>query len=211
MAIKSKFPLVAFTASKFRNVGDFILNLKAIVLNIGAAVSYFPTPKPTLASVTTNIGDLETAETKAKTRAVGTVAARNLIYDTCYKDLLGLVAYVQVVANAATDAATAIAIIEAAGFNVRVNGVRVKAPIFAKNSTDEGVILLSAKGAGKNSVYQWQISSDGSAWTDLPLTQISKTEARGLTAGAKKYFRVRTINKPNGTSEWTAAVAIFVM
>ncbi len=211
MPTKSKIPAVVFTASKFRKVGDFILNMKTIVLNIGAAVGYFPTPNPTLASVTTNIGTLEIAETKVKTRIVGAAAARDLIYDTCYKDLLALVAYVQLIANASADAATAIAIIESAGFNVKLNGVRVKAPIIATNSTSEGVILLSAKAVGKKTVYMWQMSADGVAWSDLPITQITKTAVSDLTAGQKKYFRVRTMNKPNGTSDWSAAVAIFVV
>ncbi len=210
MSIKSKIPLVSFTSSKFRKVEDFVFNMKTIVLNIGAAVGYFATPKPTLASVAANLDNLETAQTKAKTRVVGAAAARNIIYDTCYKDLLALVGYVQGIANAAADSVTAIAIIEAAGFNVRVNGVRVTAPIEAKNSTDEGVVLLTAKGAGKNSVYEWQMSSDGIAWTDLPFTQVAKTSVSSLAPATKKYFRVRTKNK-SGMSDWSAAVVIIVV
>ena len=145
-----------------------------------------------------------------KTRVVGSKAARDVKYDASYKDLSSSVNYVQDTADLAPDAAAAIAIIEAAGLNVKVNGSRMKAPIEARNTTDEGVVKLIAKSAGRNTIYIWQISSDGNTWTDLPVTGVANTLVDGLAAGVKKYFKVRTKNK-NDLSEWSAAVVIMVV
>lgn len=207
----SKWPVVVFNSSKVRRIGEFILNLRAIVLNIGNAVVFFATPSPTLATVKTDVDTLETLETKAATRAVGTAAARDLQVDVCSKDLRNLAAYVQTTANAAPDAAKAIAIIEASGFRVKFNGTHSKAPIEAINSIDEGSIDLVAKSGGKSTVYMWQSSANGVAWTDLPVTQIAKTTIDSLVPGTKVFFRVRTMNKKDCTSEWSAAIAIIVV
>ncbi len=210
MAKKSKWPTAVFLAVKFRRISDFLLNMKTLILNIKNAPLVFVTPDPTPASMQTNLTALEDAETKAKTRVIGSAADRDVRYDVCYKDLKDATAYVQKIANEAADAAIAISIIETAGLSVRVNGSKIKAPIDAKNATDEGVVDLTAKSGGKNTIYLWQKGTDGIAWTDLPLTQLSKTSVDGLTPGQKMYFRVRTKNK-TGLSDWSAAVVIIVV
>lgn len=207
----SKWPLVVFNSSKVRRIGEFILNLRMIVLNMGNAVAFFPTPKPALAAVTTDIDTLEAAEAKAQTRVTGAAAARDLQVNVCFKNLKDLAAYVQTIANAAADGAAATAIIESSGFKVKVNGSKMKAPIEAKHGTDSGSVILVAKSAGKVAVYLWQSSTDGNAWNDLPVTQVAKTVVDGLTPAQKMYFRVRTKTQKDGLSEWSAAVGIIVV
>lgn len=210
MPKKSKWPIAVFIAKKFVRAADFIMNLKNIVLNIKNAPLIFVTPVPLPAAVLTRLDELEAAELVVKTRVVGSKAARDVKYDASYKDLNSIVNYVQDTADAAPDAAAAIAIIEAAGLNVKVNGSRMKAPIEARYTTDEGVVKLIAKSGGRNTIYIWQASGDGNNWSDLPVTGVANTSVDGLTAGVKKYFRVRTKNK-DGISEWSAAVVIMVV
>ena len=73
------------------------------------------------------------------------------------------------------------------------------------------VVELIAKSAGRDTVYMWERSADGIAWSELPLTQIAKTTVDSLTPGQRMYFRVRTRNQKNGTSDWSAAVVIMVV
>lgn len=129
---KSKWPVAVFLSKKFRRIGDFIVNMNAIILNIKNAPAVFVTPVPTTASMQTHLTDLESAEAKAKTRVIGAAADRDVKFDVCYKDLVDATGYVQSVANAAADAAAASAIIETAGLNVKINGSKIKAPIEAK-------------------------------------------------------------------------------
>ncbi|TSA51379.1 MAG: hypothetical protein D4R43_00840 [Sphingobacteriales bacterium] len=211
MAKKSKWPVAVFMTKKFRRIAEFILNMKTLIINIGNAPLIFVTPSPAIAALNTNLQALEDAETKAKTRVIGAAADRDVKYDVCYKDLKDVTGYVQSVANNAADAPAAIAIIETSGLSVRVNGTKIKAPIEAKNGLDEGVVELIAKSAGRDTVYMWERSADGIAWSELPLTQIAKTTVDSLTAGQRMYFRVRTRNQRDGTSEWSAAVVIMVV
>ena len=211
MAKKSKWPVAVFMTKKFRRIAEFILNMKTLIININNAPLIFVTPSPSIATLNTNLQALEDAETKAKTRVIGAAADRDVKYDVCYKDLKDVTGYVQSVANNAADAPAAIAIIETSGLSVRVNGTKIKAPIEAKNGLDEGVVDLIAKSAGRDTVYMWERSADGIAWSELPLTQIAKTTVDSLTPGQRMYFRVRTRNQRDGTSEWSAAVVIMVV
>jgi hypothetical protein len=209
MAKSKKRPLAVFLRRNFNRIGDFIIKAKAIVLDIGNSTGFFATPDPTLASVTTNIGTLETAQATAETRVVGSAAARDIEYNKVLDDIHGLQGYVQKQADNAVDESTAIAIINASGFSLKVNGVFIKPPLAVKQSPATGEVILTGKSAGKRASYDWQMSIDGTTWDNLPSTLISKTTVGGLIVDRRTYFRFRTIT-PSGTGSWSASVSIVV-
>jgi hypothetical protein len=210
MAKSPKRPLAALMMKQLLIIGNFILKAKAIVLNIGNNPLIFVTPSPTLASVTTHIGNLETAETLAATRAIGTAAARDLKYGVVLDDLHLLLNYVQNTADAAPNYETAISIIQASGFSVKVNGKFIKPPLAAKNGKVSGTVNVVAKSAGKRASYNWQYSNNnGTAWIDLPATLVAKTMVTGLTPTNHLLFRMRSITK-EGISGWSDPVSLIV-
>jgi len=209
MANSKKRPLVVFLIRNFRQIGNFILKAKAIVLDIGNSPGFFTTPAPALATVTSDIGNLELAEATAETHVVGSAAARDLRYDVVLTEIHGLQNYVQNQADNAVDEPTSIAIINASGFSLKVNGVHVKPPLAVKNSPVAGEVILTGKSAGKRASYDWQMSANGTTWTDLPSTLKAKTTVSGLTVDVRTYFRFRAI-LPEGTASWSASVSIVV-
>jgi hypothetical protein len=209
MAKSSKRPLAVFPIKKLGKIGNFILAVRTILLNILHSPGYFATPAPTLAAVTTDVDNLETADTVAKTRVTGSAAARDLKYDIVLDDVHGLQGYVQNLADLAVDEATAIAIINASGFGLKNHGVRVKPPLAVKQGSVEGAVDLIAKSAGPRASYEWQQSPDGIVWTFLPVTLQAKTKVSGLTIAQRVYFRVRSVLK-DGPGTWSASVSIIV-
>ncbi|MEP7167858.1 MAG: hypothetical protein ABI855_00660 [Bacteroidota bacterium] len=206
---KSKRPLAVVKLRSIRKIGDFLLFMRTLVLNIGNHALTFVTPVPALAGVTSDIDKLEDADTIAKTRVKGAAAARDLVYDTVYDEMTGLQLYVQVLADNAPDEATAISIIEASGFNLRNHGVHVKPPLSVKQQEDTDILILRAKAAGKRASYQWRQGSDGITWVDLPGTLQAKTTVTGVIAGEKLFFQERAILK-NVITNWSTTVSIIV-
>ncbi|MFI5218747.1 MAG: hypothetical protein ACHQNT_04595 [Bacteroidia bacterium] len=209
MAKSGKRPLAVFLTRNYRKIGDFIIKAKAIVLDITNSPGFFVTPDPPLATVTADIGKLEDAETTAQTRVVGSAAARDLEYDNVLEHIHGLLGYVQKLADKAADEAAAIAIIQASGYSLKVNGIFVKPPLSVKQAFATGEVILRAKAAGRRASYDWQMSTDGTTWSDLPSTLKAKTIVDGLTVDVRTYFRFRAI-LPSGTGSWSASVSIVV-
>ncbi|HKR04521.1 MAG TPA: hypothetical protein VJY62_07780 [Bacteroidia bacterium] len=210
MANSSKRPIALLALSRFRKIGNFILMVRTVILNITNHTGFFATPAPPLATVITDTNDLEAAEAIAKTHVTGSAAARDLQYDIVLNDMYGLQGYVQNLADLAADEATAIAIINASGFGLRNHGVRVKPLLSVKHGDEEGAVKLFSKAAGKRASYEWGQSPDGIAWTDLPVTLQAKTTVTGLTVGSKMYYRVRPVLK-DGAGFWSPVVSIIVM
>jgi hypothetical protein len=210
MAKSNRRPLAVVKLRLIRKMGDFILAMRTYVLNIGNNTTIFATPAPALSGVTTDITALETAETLAKTRVQGAAAARDVKYDAALDDLNGLLGYVQNLADTSADEATAISIIQAAGFNVKNRGVRVKAPLSAKQGDISGSVKLAAKSAGKRVSYNWRKSADGVVWTELPSSLQTKIIADGFTPGSPAYFSVQPVLK-TGPQDWSATVSIMVL
>jgi hypothetical protein len=207
---KKRRPVAVINYRTIRKISEFIVYMRSLVLNIGNASTIFTAPNPALPAVTTNTTDLEDAEATARTRVVGSAAARDVAFEKSNDDLTGLLGYVQRLADLAADEPTAISIIQAAGFGVRRNGVRVKPLLAVKNTEVEGEIKLTAKAAGKRASYEWQQSPDGSTWTTFDITLQAKTILDGLTSGDKWFFRVRAI-LITGEQSWTSAVGIVIL
>ncbi len=210
MPKSNKRPLAVLAVNKLRKISDCILQSRTIVLNIGNNPGFFATPLPALFTVTSDIDSLEEAEAIAKTRVTGSAAARDLEYEVVLDDLRGLLGYVQNLADLSMDETTAIAIINASGFGLKNHGVRVKPPLAAKTGPASGSVQLTAKGAGKRAVYEWQQSADGITGHDLPITFQAKKTVTGLTPDTKVYFRERAVTK-EGPQVWSAWVSIIVV
>ena len=129
MANSSKRPIVVFKIKKVRKMSDFILKTRTITLNINNNPVLFTSPDPDLTIVNASIDDLETAEILAKTRVVGSAGARDLKYDIVLKNVYALQSYIQKLADNAGDEASAIAIINASGFDVKSKGTKTKAVV----------------------------------------------------------------------------------
>ena len=209
MATSSKRPIAVFPIGKLKKIGDFILKIRAIILNIVSNPTIFVTPSPTTLVVTTNTTGLESAEALAQTRVVGAVSARNLKYTVVLKNIHGIQSYVQTLADNAPDEATAIAIISASGFDLKNKGVRVKPLLSAKNGAVSGTVALIAKSAGKRASYNWRQSIDNVAWTDLPPSLQAKTTVIGLTRASVVYFQYRAITIA-GPGNWSMSVSLLI-
>jgi hypothetical protein len=190
-----------------RKVGNFITQSNAIVLEMTGS-PFFPTPPSPYITVTGHITALQTAETLAKTRTTGAAAARDIRYEAVLKDIRSYQIYVQSLADAAPDRPTAIAIIDASGFGLRDNGVRIKPPLAAKLTAASGTVRLIAVSAGKKATYDWEMSLDnGVTYTSLPSTLKAKTLPSGLPLYVRILFRVRSLSGL-GLSPWCTAVGI---
>ena len=196
-------PIAVF--NKPRKISDFIAKVNSIVGDMTDNVAIFVTPVPALATVTTHNTALATAETLARTRVEGAASARNVSQSVVLTDVLKLVRYVQSLADDATDVEVAINIILSAGLQVKGIPSINKPTLKVKPGNTPGSLLLIAKAViSFKTVYHWQKSTDGIAWTDLPISLVAKTLVTGLTDG-KYYFRFFTTT-PQGESGWCDAV-----
>jgi hypothetical protein len=208
MAKKKPRPVAVILTKTIRTVVAFIYKMKLIVIDIGNNAAYFPTPSPTLALLTTNIGKLEAAEALAKTRAPGAVSARDIVYDLLLTNQRNILIYVQQQADLGATELVSINIIQSAGLDVQLNGKHVKPPIAAKSGNNQ--VKLIAKAVEFAGSYNWDISSDlGKTWTNITTTTQASYTVKGLTTGDILQFRVRAI-LPAGPNPWSIAVSAVV-
>jgi len=151
---------------------------------------------------------LDGAETAAKTRAIGTVAARDNAREALLTTLHGAKAYVQQKADATPEQAQAI--IESASLAVRKTAIRIKLGFTAKAGPVSGSVHLAARAAGRRASYEWQWSADGGkTWTSLPSTLQAKTTVPNLPVGTTCSFRYRAVTK-TGEGDWSQVIALLV-
>ena len=168
----------------------------------------FPTPSPTLASISQAIADLTSAEAAALSRAKGTALTRNDKRAALVKLLELLKAYVQSVADGNSE--TAATVIESAGLAVRKTPVRKPRVFSAKQGATSGSVKIITASAGPRSSYEWQYSTDGGkTWVIAPASLQAKTTVVGLTPGATVEFRYRPVTK-TGEGNWSQTVQLIV-
>jgi len=167
----------------------------------------FPNPNPPLAGITGAIAALVAAQAKAATKVLGAAQDR----DQKRTELVTLLhqekAYVQQVADANLENAPAI--ILSARYGVRKPTTRTKATFVATRGLVSGGAKLVAKAAASRASYEWQYSTDGKTWTNMPVTLKSKTTIEGLTVGTTYSFRYRAVTKA-GEGNWTQPVTLVV-
>ena len=169
----------------------------------------FPTPTPSLATVTAATNALSTAETEAQTRAKGAVAVRNDKRLTLVELVQELRGYVQAVADA--NPATAAAIIESAGMALRKKPTRAARAFGIRQGPVSGTALVRAPAAARTASYEWQYSiNGGQTWITAPPTIQAHTSITGLGAPAVLEVKYRAVTR-KGAGDWSAPVALTVL
>lgn len=194
-----------------RSIPKLISQARKIVMAMTGNSNFtatFPANIPSLNVINADINALETAQTITATKSLGTIEARDVKLEILTKDLRALLSYVQSVAdNNLPNAAT---IIKSAGMDVKGFSGYNKQNFEVTHGKVSGSIILNAKCIDKRSSYEWQISSDGITWNNLPTTLQSKTSVSNLTLGETYYFRTNHITK-DGEGNWSQILSIIVI
>jgi hypothetical protein len=195
------------TLSLPRSVPALIVYAEGIVKRM-TGNPVFPSPTPTLATVTAAVDELRATEASALARTKGAAAARNDKRKAVVALLQQLRNYIQTIADA--DEANGPAIIESAGVAVRKTATR-RARIFAaKPGRVSGVATVVAGSAGHRASYDWEYSTDGGkTWITAPSTMQAKTTVGGLAPGSTVQFKYRSVTKA-GEGDWSPAVSLLV-
>lgn len=167
-----------------------------------------PNPTPSLANVSAVLAALDAAETATKTRAKGTVEARDTQRAAVVLMLHELKGYVQVMSDAhPTEAAT---IIASALMAVKKATPHVKHDFVAKPAATSGAVHLAAKAASRRASYEWQWSADGGkTWQQAPTTLQARTVIPGLPVAVSCLFRYRAVTK-TGEADWSQVTSLVV-
>ena len=178
---------------------------------MGADLATYGAVDPPLIEVSKDTDLLVAGKTLSDTKVKGSVAKRNLLYDVVVQDKIDVMAFVQNLADKSLNATTALDIILNAGFDAKVNGKHVKAPLAAKYGELSGEILLVGTALAKRASYEWQKSLDSKTWTDdIDGTLQAKTLVKGLTPGTIYFFRYRALLK-DGYTKWSQVIFIQVV
>ena len=169
----------------------------------------FPTPTPTIATLSAAVNDLHAAETVALSRAKGSATVRNDKRAVLVSLLQQLDGYVQSIADASPE--NGAAIIESAGLAVRKITPRGKRTFAARPGALSGSAVVTAASVGPRSSYEWQSSTDGGkTWVFAPATTQGTTKIAGLPAGTTVQFRYLTVTPKGGQGDWSPALSLLV-
>jgi hypothetical protein len=191
-----------------RPVGLFISLVKAMLVAMTGNKS-FPSPTPSLSTVSTAVSDLETAQAAALTRVKGAVDTRNAKKAALALLVDQLASYVQTIADG--DAENAAAIIQSAGMGVRKALVRAPRIFSVKQGSVSGSVKVVAPSAGRRAAYDWQYSTDGGkTWIVGSVSTKASSSVTGLPAGATVAFRYRSTTPKAGESDWSQPLSFLV-
>jgi hypothetical protein len=169
---------------------------------------HIPSPSPPLATLTAALDALVTTETATKTRAAGTVAARNVARTNLLTLIHASKANVQQLADATPEQGEAI--ITSAGMAVRKTAAHAKPPFAAKPGAVSGTVVLTARAAAMRASYEWEWSGDGGkTWTAVLPTLQAKTAIPGLPVATTVPFRFRAVTKW-GAGDWSLPTSLLV-
>jgi hypothetical protein len=206
--MKTNVPKVYVVLRRPRQVAAFLSMAKAILQAVTNAKATFPTPNPSLATLTTDINSFDSAQSNALMRTKGAVQARNAASVVVASDLDLLRGYVQQVADA--DPPSALVIAHSAGMDLRKTPVRSKNDLNAKPGVTSGSIAVSARVAGVRASHEWQYSTDGGkTWISLPASLQAKTTISGLTPLTTVLVRHQAVTKA-GPQDWSQPISVVV-
>jgi len=152
--------------------------------------AHFPTPSPTLATVTAQATALDNAYNLSLTRAKGSVSAMHTQLKQLNVLLKLLAAYVESIANA--DPQNAETIIVSAGMEVKKPAVRTPKTFTALPGTLKGTVKLDTK-AARETAYIYQMTTDQTnvlSWSTVYTGTKVKFLMTGLTSATHYFFRV---------------------
>ena len=208
MSNTKKSPTYKVVLKNPKKVLGFIAHGQNVHDQMAAHATLFPSPDPALSVLQTHIDDVSAKNAAAKTRAVGTVAARIEAEKVLAGDLETERAYVEKVVNQNPENAESIA--QNAGMALRKNGPKSKPPLAAKRGTLAGSVDLVAKAEVGAKAYDWQYSIDaGKTWVDAPPTTRAKVSVPNLAIAATVLFRHRPITKA-GPGDWSQPLTYVV-
>ena len=194
--VKQKRPIAVWKEPT--KIPNLIIDVKTKVINVKANPAYFGAIAPTPDEVGKDADILLTAESLVKTRTVGLAADRDIKLNAVRTDVFDWMAFIQSLADHAGDYATAIAIIQAAGFGVKVNGVKIKAPFAVTNKKGApGVVVIKmrkVKALKGLTTYEWRYSADGGkTWIPLLSGGVANQIIEGLASEASIICQGRAI------------------
>jgi hypothetical protein len=187
-----------------RKIADKVLLPNKIITCV-TGNAWIPTPIPSIADVTTHAEKVVEKQNIVFTGLIGAAAARNVAYDLVKLDLNCWKAQVQMIAD--NNPLNAITIIESCGFKVKHVPEKTKKPLEAKNGDAPNTAKLIAKALGLKVSYEWQQSTDGTTWTNLPKsTTVANITATGIKSATLYYFRFRG-NTSKVEGNWSDPIA----
>ena len=208
MATKSNKPHRALISGRIPTAAPSAISYTHALIAALTGNAHVTNPNPPLATLTDLVTKLEAAETATKTRAKGTIEARNAAMSALKSALEAERATIQLVADADPDNAQAI--ITSTSLSVRKVGARSKAPFAVKQGDVSGSVRIAVKSAGPRASYDWEWSADGGkTWTSAESTTQAKTTLIGLPVGTSVSFRFRALT-PKGQGDWSQAIALLV-
>jgi len=197
-----------FVALKLPTPVPKLIKVAQAIIAAQTGNPHIPSPSPPLATLTTALDALVTTETATKTRAAGTVAARDVARTNLLSLLQATKANVQQLADASPEQGDAI--VTSAGMAVRKTAAQTKPPFAAKPGAVSGTVVLAARAAAVRASYEWEWSGDGGkTWTAVPPTLQAKTEIPGLPVATTVQFRFRAVTKA-GAGDWSQPTTLLV-
>ena len=198
-------PLVSLALP--RRVPDLISYATRIVTDMTNNPS-FPTPTPALASLTTAITALQTAQSAALAKTTGAATTRNEKRAALVALLQQLGAYVQAAADATPE--NGASTIQSAGVAVRKTPTRAARAFVAEQGAVSGTVKVTAVVAARRAAYDWEYSVDGGkTWVATPTTLQARTTVTGLPPGTTVQFRYRAATK-TGEGDWSQPTSLMV-
>jgi len=190
-----------------KHVADLIKYCQGIVSAMTGNI-WFPNPNPALALFANKLAKLDAAETAAKTRAKGTVPARNVARTELVSAAHALASQVQQIADANPDNAPAI--ITSASMSTKKARTQAPRVFGAKYGPVSGSVNLVAPSAARRASYDWQYSVDGGkTWVQVDSTLKARTSIHGLPVATSVLFRYRAV-LTTGTGDWSQPISILV-
>jgi hypothetical protein len=170
----------------------------------------FPSPSPTLATVSAQVAALEAAYDLSLTRARGTVGAMHVQLQTLNNLLKALAAYVENIANA--DPANASKIIAGAGMNEHKAPVKAPKTFTVRNGKVKGEVILNSKAVVRGT-YIYEMTTDpntASSWQAIFTGNTVRFVKTGLISATHYYFRVAVILK-GVQGDWSPVLDLVVL
>ena len=190
-----------------RRVSDLISFVTRVVADMTNNPS-FPSPTPTLASITGALTALQMAQSAALARTAGAATTRNEKRDALVALLQQLQGYIQTVADATPE--NGASTIQSAGVAVRKIPTHVARTFLAVQGAVSGSVKVTAAVAARRAAYDWEYSVDGGkTWVPTPTTLQAKTTVTGLPAGTMVQFRYRAATK-TGEGDWSQPTSLMV-
>ena len=166
----------------------------------------FPTPSPTLLVINADVTNLTAAQSAAAGGGKPLTAAMHTQEQILVRDLNALASYVEVIAN--NNPSSAVTIITGAGMDAKADGSHGPTQFHAELTGVAGEVKLRTAFV-REVIYHWQMSTDGTNFSEIGVSRKGSFLKDGLTLGTKYYFRVAT-EDDNGISTWSDVTSIVI-